>query len=124
MLESMSIAIGVGTALGFLAGLGTGGGSLLILYLTLILNMEPGIAKGINLLFFIPGALIACLFRWKQGALDLKTLLPAILSGCAAAALCAWLGSRMDTALLKKLFGVLLIFTGLREVFYRPRNAR
>lgn len=124
MLDSFPVALLAGTALGVLAGLGTGGGSLLILWLTLVLGMEQADARSINLMFFLPAAVIACLFRWKQGKLDFKKVLPAILSGCAAALVFSWLGTRMDTTLLKKLFGVLLLFTGFRELFYRPRKPR
>lgn len=111
-------------ALGFLSGLGVGGGSLLILYLTVVLQMEPSSARTLNLLFFLPCALIAVLFRWRQGAVDLKAIWPAMLGGCAAAYLFSRLSVHMDTGLLKKLFGGLLIVTGLRELFYKKRKAR
>ena len=124
MLESFPVMLTVGCALGFLAGLGVGGGSLLILWLTLVLNMEHSQARIINLLFFIPAALAACFFRWKQGKLDFKKILPAVISGVLAAAGFAWLSRHMDVSLIKKLFGGLLLFTGLRELFYRSRKAR
>lgn len=120
MPDSFWVALPVGMGLGFLTGLGVGGGSLLILWLTMALGMDPQTARGINLLFFLPAAFIASLYRWRQGTLPLPKLLPAIIAGCAGAAFCAWLSSRMDTALLKKLFGGLLVLTGLREIFYRP----
>ncbi|MBQ8834716.1 MAG: TSUP family transporter [Oscillospiraceae bacterium] len=122
MLESFPVILIVSTLLGFLAGLGIGGGSLLILWLTMVLGMEHTVARGINLLFFLPAAVIACFFRWKQGSIDWKLILPAILSGCLAAALFSWLGTVFDTGLLKKLFGGLLILTGIRELLYRERN--
>jgi uncharacterized membrane protein YfcA len=124
MLESFPIAVLAGILLGFLSGLGIGGGSLLMLWLTLVLGMDHTSARGINLLFFVPSALIACLFRWKQGALQWKQILPAIIAGCAAAAGFSWLSMYLDTPAIKKLFGILLIATGLRELFYRPRKAR
>ena len=124
MLESFPVIILVGTLLGFLSGLGIGGGSLLIIRLTVILGMDHTSARSINLLFFLPSALIACLFRWKQGAIRWKKILPAIASGCIAAALFSWLGGMFQIELLKKLFGGLLILTGLRELFYRPREFR
>ena len=116
----MSIIVGV--VLGFLSGLGTGGGSLLILWLTLVMHMDYGQARIINLLFFIPSALIASLFRWKQGKLDLKKVLPAIVSGIACAALGTWFSAGLNTNVLKKLFGVILLAAGIRELFYRPRK--
>lgn len=124
MLGSLPVTVLVSTLFGFLAGLGIGGGSLLMLWLTMILNMDHPEARFINLLFFIPAALIAAIFRWKEGSIHFKTILPAIVSGCGAAFLFSWVGQTMDTALLKKLFGGLLLLTGLRELFYRPRNAR
>ena len=122
MLESFPVVLIVGTALGFLAGIGVGGGSLLILWLTLALGMAHPQARVINLLFFLPSAVIASFFRWKQGKLDFKKVLPAILAGCAVAAVCSWFSIRLDMALLKKLFGGLLILTGIRELLYKPRK--
>ena len=124
MLDSWLILFLIGTLLGFLSGLGIGGGSLLILWLTLVIGTEHAAARIINLLFFIPSALIASIFRWHQGTLKIKQLLPAIISACLCAGFFSWLGKEMDISLLKKLFGTLLLFTGLRELFYRPRNAK
>lgn len=122
MLTSTPFAILIGTILGFLSGLGTGGGSLLILWLTLGLGMAQDNARVINLMFFIPSALVACIFRWKQGHLEIKKILPAIVAGSISAALFSILGNRMDTSLLRKLFGALLLFTGIRELFYHPKE--
>lgn len=122
MLESFPFSLLVGCALGFLAGLGVGGGSLLILWLTLVLGMDHGIARSINLLFFIPCAVIASLFRWKQGTLDLKKVLPGILGGCISAVLFAQLSYRLDLMVIRKIFGGLLLVTGIRELFYKPKS--
>lgn len=121
---SLPVILTVSILLGFLTGLGIGGGSLLILWLTLVLKMPQAEARGINLLFFLPSALVACLFRWKQGKLELRKVLPAMIAGALGAALFSFIGSQMDTELLKKPFGILLLITGLRELFYRPRKAR
>ena len=122
MLESFLFSLVVGCILGFLAGLGVGGGSLLILWLSLVLGIEHGIARSINLLFFIPSAVIASLFRWKQGTLDLKKVLPGILGGCISAVLFAQLSYRLDLMVIRKIFGGLLLVTGIRELFYKPKS--
>ena len=122
MLENPGISVCIGTVLGFLAGLGIGGGSLLILWLTVVLQLPYPDARGINLLFFLPSALVACLFRWRQGFLPLKKILPAIAAGCAAAGVFSWLGTQMELTFLKKLFGALLLFTGIRELCYKPKK--
>lgn len=121
-MDSFPIAVAVGTVLGFLAGLGIGGGSLLILWLTMVLNMEHSVSRGINLLFFLPAAIICACFRWKQGNLPIRKILPAILCGCISAAAFSLLSRWIDVAALKKLFGGLLILTGVREVFYKKKT--
>ena len=122
MLMVLSPIVLVSTVLGFLSGLGTGGGSLLILWLTIVEKVPQQEARILNLLFFLPSALIACLFRWKQGQLDMKKILPAILAGSITAGLFSFLCSQWEMGLLKKIFGVLLLFTGLRELFYKPKR--
>ncbi len=122
MLDSFWVCVLVGTALGGLSGLGVGGGSLLILWLTLVLETEQSVARGINLLFFLPAALVACCFRWRQGAIRFQMLMPALIAGPLAAGIFSWLGRNLDTSLMKKGFGILLLVTGFRELLYRPAS--
>ena len=122
MMSSLPITIIISTLFGFLAGIGVGGGSFLIMYLTLVLDLPYPQARIINLLFFIPAAIIASLFRWKQGKLDLKKIWPAIAAGCLAAAIFSQISSGADLHTLKKLFGILLVLTGLREILYKPKQ--
>ena len=121
MLNSLPVMLIVGASLGFLSGLGVGGGSLLMLWLTLVLELDHSIARNINLLFFLPAAAIASFFRWKQGSLDIKKILPAVIAGCISAGIFAWLSRHTDLQIIKKLFGGLLLVTGLRELFYRRK---
>ena len=118
------ISLPVAAVLGFLAGLGVGGGSLLMLWLTMVADMEYADARIINLLFFLPSAFISTLFRQRQGTVPFRKILPAMLCGCIAAALFSFIGSRLDTTIIQKIFGGLLLLTGVRELFYRPRNAK
>ena len=114
----------VGLILGILAGLGVGGGSLLMLWLTTVTGLDHPQARTVNLLFFLPCALAATILRWRRKSLDLKAVIPAIIAGCVSAILGTWLSQQIHLALLKKLFGCLLLFTGARELCYRPRKAR
>lgn len=122
MLNSFPVAVITGAVLGYLAGLGVGGGSLLILWLTLVLNIPHETARSINLMFFIAAAGAVSIFRWRQGSLKFGKILPAIIAGCVGAAFCAWFSNKIDTTVLRKPFGILLIVTGLRELFYRPKE--
>lgn len=121
MLDSFWFSIAVGILLGFLAGLGVGGGSLLILWLTMILGIEQSSARSINLLFFFPSAVIASIFRIRQKSLPFKSIFPALFTGPIAAAIATWIGLQINTEILKTGFGILLLITGLRELFYRPK---
>ena len=114
----------IGILLGFLAGMGVGGGSLLLLWLTQVVMLEQTQARILNLLFFLPAAAVATLFRTKQQKIHKKTAVSAILTGCSSALLFSLLSRVMDVALLQKLLGGLLILTGIREICYRPRKAR
>lgn len=123
MLESLPVTLIVSTVLGFLSGLGIGGGSLLILWLTMVLGMPQETARSINLLFFLPAAVVACILRLRQGTLDLRKALPAILTGTAAAAVTSFVGTQLHPELLRKPFGILLLLTALRELFYQPKKS-
>ena len=122
MLSSFPAAVVAGTLLGFLSGLGVGGGSLLVVWLTAVLAAEPRLAQGMNLLFFLPAALCACFFHIRRKKLPWSLVLPAAGAGCLTAALGAFLAGRMDTDLLRRLFGGLLLLTGLSELFRRPKK--
>ena len=124
MLNSVPVSLLVGALLGFLAGLGTGGGSLLLLWLTLIAGVDDQTARTINLMFFLTAAGSVSIVRLKNNQIPYKKILPGILAGCVSAAAVSFLGRDLDPTLLKKAFGVLLLFTGARELLYRPRKAR
>lgn len=124
MLSSTAFSIALGAVLGFLTGLGTGGGSLLLLWLTLVLDMEPQMARAINLMFFIPAAVTASALRLFRGGIPFRKIILPALAGCGSAAAFSLAGSHMNTEHLQTLFGVLLIATGIRELLYRPQRLR
>lgn len=113
------VNIFVGAVLGFLSGLGVGGGSLLLLWLTLVAGVPQDAARVMNLQFFLPCAIISTAFRWKQSKPNWKLILPAAAAGVLGAALGFHLGPMLDRDLLKKAFGILFLLTGLRELRYR-----
>ena len=124
MLNQPIVCIAIGVVLGGLSALGVGGGSLLLLWLTLVLGAEQEYARLMNLMFFIPCALVACIFRWRQGKLDPKVAITAILAGCVGSVLGNLLRQNLDLELMRKIFGVLFIICGIRELLYRPKKAK
>ena len=67
--------------------------------------------------------LVTTLFLASDFA-GIDKILPAIIAGCITAALFAVIGKHLNITVLKKVFGGLLLLTGLRELLYRARNAR
>ena len=92
---------------------GVGGGTLLLLVMTLFLGVDQRTAQGINLLFFLPTALSALLCHWKGGYLDRATLKGAVPAAIPAALLGAWIATAMDVELLRRPFGIYLLLSAL-----------
>lgn len=112
-------AVLAGLLCGVLSGLGIGGGTLLMVWMTAVTGLEQTAAQGINLLYFIPTALCALVFHIKNRLIRWRIVLPAIGAGCLTAAGAAWLATALDTELLRKLFGGFLLLVGLGELFGR-----
>lgn len=114
-------ALVAGTVTGILSAFGIGGGSLLLIYLTAFAGFSQHQAQGINLLYFLPAAAASLPSHAKNGLLESRIILPAILSGLFFAALSAWISNSLGTSLLRKLFGMFLLYIGLRELFRRDQ---
>lgn len=102
-----------GVATGILSAWGVGGGTLLLLVMTLFLGVDQRTAQGINLLYFLPTAGAGLLFHRKNGMLDKAALRQAVPWGLAAAALGAWVATAVDTVLLRIPFGLYLLAAGI-----------
>lgn len=107
----------VGLLSGLIASMGLGGGFVLLIWLTLFENMPQRDAQGINLLFFLPIALISVIMHIRAGLLDKKLVLSLIPGGIIGAVL-GTIGSQIvGNDLLRKLYAVFLLAFGLRELF-------
>lgn len=102
-----------GLGASILSAWGVGGGTLLLLVMTLFLGVDQRTAQGINLLFFLPTAVTALVCHAKNGYLDRPTLKQAIPPAVLAAALGAWLATAIDAEVLRKPFGVYLLLSGI-----------
>lgn len=122
MLDFLTVV--VSAVLGILSGLGVGGGSLLIVWLTLVQGTAYPDAKFINLLFFLPPALISSVVNLILKKLPVKSVLPAALAGSVSAVAFSLLSSSWDVRFLRKLFGGLLLYTAFREIRYKKQAAK
>ena len=110
--------IGAGT--GILSGFGVGGGTLLLIYLTAFAGIGQTTAQGINLLYFLPAAATALPSHIKNGYINKQTAFPAIGAGLLCSAAAAWVATALDVELLRKCFGVFLLYIGIRELLQKP----
>ena len=107
----LPLLAGFGT--GILSAWGVGGGTLLLLIMTLFFGVDHTAAQGINLLYFLPTAGVSLFFHRKNGLLDKAAIRQAVPAGLVAAAAAVWLATTVDVDILRKPFGIFLLFTGV-----------
>ncbi len=105
-----------GLVCGILSGFGIGGGSLLMVWMTAVVGMDPSRAGCINLLYFLPTSLGALIFHCKNKLIAWKAVIFSVLFGLLTAALGAWISGAIEEALLRKLFGGFLLIIGFLEI--------
>ncbi len=101
---------------------GVGGGTLLLLVMTLFLGVDQRTAQGINLLFFLPTAASALVCHVRGGFLDKPTLKAAVPAAVIAALLGAWVSNAIDVEILRKPFGVYLLLSGVSLVWPQKKE--
>lgn len=116
MLTSIPVCLAAGCACGLLSAFGIGGGSLLVIWLAAVAGMEQRTAQCVNLLFFLPTAAAALVIHSKNQMVLWRAAWPAMAGGAVTAALFSWIGSQLDTDLLRKLFGGFLLIIGALEL--------
>ena len=110
-----------GTISGTVAAMGLGGGFVLFLYLTLFTGLDFLQCQIVNLLFFLPCALLAAWRYRKDGLLQFPILLPMMLFGSAGVALGRLAAMWMGTQWVKWCFGAVLIPLGIKELFHKKQ---
>lgn len=111
------IGLLAGLVTGVISGFGIGGGSLLILYLTTFAGMDQYAAGGLNLLYFLFCAPAALISHIKNKLVEWRTALFCTLTGVLTSIGAAFAASAIDVSLLRRLFGVLLLYIGVKELF-------
>lgn len=107
---------------GAVGAMGLGGGGVLVLYLTLALHMPQLQAQGINLLFFLPCALISIVIQLKRRMIDKSVVLYMAGGGIVGVLIGMVLTQHISTGILSKLFAAFLIVVGLLELFGKQKK--
>ena len=107
---------------GIFASLGVGGGMILILFLTIFEDADQITAQGINLIYFIPIAILSVIIHTKNKLIEWKKIIPAIITGVAGAIAGTYIAQFIGSPMLSKIFGVFILVIGLKEMFYKPKR--
>lgn len=119
------IRILIGFISGTVSGMGMGGGTILILILTLFLNVEQHVAQATNLIFFIPTAIAATIINYKQKIIDIKTAVVIAIYGVIGALIGSNIANNLDSNILKKIFGIFLLIIAINEIVsYKKLNIK
>ena len=107
----------VGLVGGVLGGMGMGGGTILIPLLTVFLGVFQKSAQAINLISFIPMAVIALIMHLKNKLLKkdgvLFIVIPACIFAVGGSVLCLFI----NAGVLRRIFGGFLIALSLLQFF-------
>ena len=117
----------IGLASGIIGGLGMGGGTVLILLLSMISNIEQHIAQGTNVIFFVPTSIAAIFVFIKNKNIRFKVGIPICLWGLLGAFIGASISSKMEVGILRKFFGAFLIIIAIYQtysLYKRYRNEK
>lgn len=107
---------------GVAAAMGVGGGAVLLLYLTAFAGMNQLMAQGVNLIFFVPIAVIAVYIHAKSGLINYKSAAICIVFGFIGVFGGLWLTTVVSENILSKLFALLLLYMGVRELLAKDKK--
>ena len=102
---------------GIIAALGMGGGTILIMLLSFFTGLQQHLIQGINLIFFIPTAIVAIIYDIKNKIIDYKISKILIISGIIGAVIGANISFKIDNSDLKKYFGYFLLIIAILETY-------
>lgn len=102
---------------GVLGGMGMGGGALLIPALTVFFGVGQIGAQAINLVVFIPMAIVSLIIHVKNKRVQTKGLLWIILPALFCSLSGSFFALSISGTLLKRLFGAFLILLALFQLF-------
>ncbi len=122
-MTAILLTLAIGLAGGVLSGLlGIGGGVVLVPMMVFILGIAQHTAQGISMLVIIPTALVALWHFHKDKMVDYRMAGLLALGAVSGAFITANFVQYIPGSDLKKLFGVFIIYTGIRMVMSKPKK--
>ena len=102
---------------GILGGMGMGGGTLLIPLLSIFYSVSQHSAQAINLVSFIPMAVVALIIHIKNKMVDFRGIMYIIIPGVFACVLGCFLARAVPGDVLKRCFGGFLLLLSAFQFF-------
>ena len=102
---------------GAVSGTGMGGGTILILILSVFMGVEHHLAQATNFIFFVPTSIIIIITMIKEKLINWKIAIPVSISGIIGAVIGARVSVNMNVNTLKKYFGIFLIMITIYEIY-------
>lgn len=102
---------------GTVSGTGMGGGTILILVLSIFLVVEQHVAQATNLVFFVPTSISAIIVSIKSKLIEWKIGITLAISGVVGAIIGANISSKMNVKVLKRCFGIFLAIIAIYEIY-------
>ena len=107
------ISLLISFIIAILSGLGIGGGGLLVIYLALFSSIGQLQIQGINLSFFLLAASASVIVHIRKRKLYKGIILITSIAGIAGALLGCFAAKIISPEILRKIFGVLLVVSGM-----------
>jgi len=112
----------IGIVAGVVSGLGIGGGTILIPALTFIYDLPQQQAQNVNLIYFIPTAVVALISHFRSGNIEKEPVKKLVLFGVIGAVVGALIAVNMNPELLRRFFGGFLLVMGIYEFSRKEKS--
>ena len=106
-----------GILAGIVTGLGMGGGTVLILLLSMFARLEQHIAQATNLLFFVPTSISTIIINIKQKNLNKRLAIIVSTFGVIGAIIGSLIADNISSENLKKYFAIFIFVIALHEIY-------
>jgi len=107
----------IGAISGIFSGIGMGGGTILIVLLTIFVGLEQHIAQATNLIYFVPTAISAIIVNYRNKNIDIKLAKIISIFGIIGAVIGAIISINLDVQRLRRIYGIFLAIIAIHEIY-------
>jgi len=122
----------IGIVSGIFSGIGMGGGTILIVLLSIFEGLEQHVAQATNLIYFVPTAISAIFVNYRERNIEIKLAKTLSVFGILGAIIGAIISVNTDVQKLRKFYGIFLAIIAIHEIYtllkeyklHRKRNTK